>query len=63
MRKSVTQNKKEVQNKFNVITSLSELQNRKYRKRGNDKPYVWIDYAPNINGMLDCFLFNGPFVN
>ena len=51
------------QNKFNVITSLSELQNRKYRKRGNDKPYVWIDYAPNINGMLDCFLFNGPFVN
>lgn len=51
------------QNKFNIITSLSQLQNKKYKKRGNDKPYVWIDYAPNINGMLDCFLFNGPFVN
>ena len=51
------------QNKFNIITSLSQLQNKKYKKRGNNKPYVWIDYAPNTNGMLDCFLFNGPFVN
>ena len=50
------------QNKFNVITSLSELQNRKYRRRGNDKPYVWVDFAPNTNGMLDCYLFNAPFV-
>lgn len=51
------------QNKFNVITSLSELQNRKYRRRGNDKPYVWVDFAPNTNGMLDCYLFNAPFVD
>lgn len=50
------------QNKFNVITSLSELQNRKYRRRGLNKPYVWIDFAPNKDGMLDCFLFNAPFV-
>lgn len=50
------------QNKFNIITSLSELQNRKYRRRGLNKPYVWIDYAPNKDGMLDCFLFNAPFV-
>lgn len=50
------------QNKFTIITSLSELENKKYRKRGQDKPYVWIDYAPNSNGMLDCFLFNAPFV-
>ena len=50
------------QNKFNVITSLSELQNRKYRRRGLNKPYVWIDYAPNKDGMLDCFLFNAPFI-
>lgn len=50
------------QNKFTVITSLSELNNRKYRKRGQTKPYVWIDYAPNSNGMLDCYLFNAPFV-
>lgn len=50
------------QNKFTVITSLSELKNKKYRKRGQNKPYVWIDFAPNSNGMLDCFLFNAPFL-
>lgn len=50
------------QNKFTIITSLSELKNKKYRKRGQNKPYVWIDFAPNSNGMLDCFLFNAPFV-
>ena len=47
-------------NKFNIITSLTELNNRKYRKRSANKPYVWIDYSPNENGMLDCFLFNAP---
>lgn len=51
------------QNKFTIVTSLSELQNRKYRKRTSKKPYVWIDYAPNSNGMLDCFLFNAPLLN
>lgn len=50
------------QNKFTIITSLSELQNKQYRKRGKDKPYVWIDFAPNSNGMLDCFLFNAPML-
>lgn len=49
-------------NKFTVITSLTELENKKYRKRGKNKPYVWIDYSPNENGMLDCFLFNAPFL-
>lgn len=49
-------------NKFTVITSLSEFNNKKYRKRGNNKPYVWIDYAPNSEGMLDCFLFNAPLL-
>lgn len=49
-------------NKFTVITSLSELQNKKYRKRGQNKPYVWIDFAPNSNGMLDCFIFNAPLL-
>ena len=49
-------------NHFQVITSLSELETRKYRKRGKNKPYVWIDYSPNNEGMLDCFLFNAPFV-
>ena len=49
-------------NHFQIITSLSELETRKYRKRGKNKPYVWIDYSPNNEGMLDCFLFNAPFV-
>lgn len=49
-------------NKFQVITSLSELQNKKYKKRGQNKPYVWIDFAPNKDGMLDCFIFNAPFL-
>lgn len=50
------------QNKFTVISSLSELKTRQYKRRGLSKPYVWIDYSPNANGMLDCFLFNAPFV-
>lgn len=50
------------QNKFKVITSLSEFQNRQYRRVQSHKPYVWIDFAPNSEGMLDCFLFNAPFV-
>ena len=49
-------------NKFTVITSLTEFNNKKYRKRGKNKPYVWIDFSPNEHGMLDCFLFNAPFV-
>ena len=49
-------------NKFQVITSLTELENRQYKKRGKDKPYVWIDLAPNASGMLDCFIFNAPFL-
>lgn len=48
--------------KFQIITSLTELESRKYRKRGNNRPYVWIDFAPNSNGMLDCFLFNAPML-
>lgn len=50
------------QNKFTIISSLSELKTRQYKRRGLSKPYVWIDYSPNKNGMLDCFLFNAPFV-
>lgn len=50
------------QNKFKIITSLTELKNLKYRRRQSNKPYVWIDFAPNSNGMLDCFIFNAPFV-
>lgn len=49
-------------NPFQIVTSLAELETRKYRKRGKNKPYVWIDFAPNNEGMLDCFIFNAPMI-
>lgn len=48
--------------KFQIVTSLTELDNKKYRRRGKNKPYVWIDFAPNSNGLLDCFVFNAPLL-
>lgn len=30
----------------------------KYRRRGANKPYVWIDTTPNKNNMYDAFIFN-----
>lgn len=35
---------------------------RKYRKRGKNKPWVYVDITPNENGMLDCFIFNAPLI-
>lgn len=49
-------------NSFTVVTSLTEMNNKKYRKRNSHTPYVWVDTAPNSNGMLDCYLFNAPFL-
>ena len=33
-----------------------------YRKRGRNKPYVYIDVTPNENNMYDCFIFNAPLI-
>lgn len=30
----------------------------KFKRRGAEKPYVWIDTTPNENNMLDAFIFN-----
>jgi len=35
---------------------------RNYRKRGRNKPFVYIDTTPNENGMYDCFIFNAPLI-
>lgn len=35
---------------------------RKYRKRGKNKPWVYIDTTPNGNGMLDCYIFGAPLI-
>ncbi len=48
---------------FIYYTSLSNYRNHKYRKRGKNKPYVWIDTTPNENGMYDCFVFNAPMLS
>ena len=50
------------QNPFVYYTSSQAHRNHKYRKRGKNKPYVWIDITPNQNGMLDCFVFNAPLL-
>ena len=41
-----------------AIDKLSTV--KKYRKRGKNKPWVYIDVTPNENGNLDCFIFNAP---
>ena len=35
---------------------------QKYRKRPNNKPFVYIEKTPNENGMYDCWIFDAPFV-
>lgn len=32
----------------------------KYKRRGADNPYVWIDTTPNETGYYDAFIFNAP---
>lgn len=48
---------------FVWYTSIQSLRNHKYRKRGKNRPYVWIDTTPNENGMYDCFVFNAPLLS
>lgn len=47
---------------FVYYTSPTTFRYHNYRKRGKNKPYVWIDTTPNENGMYDCFVFNAPFL-
>lgn len=42
---------------FNKIGSI-----QKYRKRGKQKPWVYIDVTPNKEGLLDCYIFNAPLI-
>lgn len=50
------------QNPFIFYTSSTAFRYHKYRKRGKNKPYVWIDTTPNENGLYDCFVFNAPLL-
>lgn len=42
------------------LTKISTIQ--KYRKRGRNKPWVYIDITPNSEGLLDCYIFGAPFI-
>lgn len=42
---------------FNVLTTI-----QKYKKRGKNKPWVYIDVTPNSEGLLDCYIFNAPLI-
>lgn len=46
---------------FTVYTSLS-FRYHKFRKRGANRPYVYIDTTPNKNNMYDCYIFNAPLL-
>ena len=35
---------------------------QKYRKRGKNKPWVYIDVTPNSEGLIDCYIFGAPFI-
>ena len=42
---------------FDVVSTI-----QKYRKRGKDKPWVYIDITPNQEGLLDCYIFGAPLI-
>ena len=48
---------------FIYYTSSTAFRYHKYKKRGKNKPYVWMDTTPNENGMYDCFVFNAPLLD
>lgn len=47
--------------KYAVYTDDS-YKYHQYKKRGGNKPYVYVDTAINSNGYMDCYLFNVPNV-
>lgn len=49
-------------NSFIFYTTSQFEQYHKYRKRGKNKPYVYIDLTPNRDGYIDGFVFNAPLL-
>lgn len=47
---------------FIWYTNLNALKYHKYKTRGKNKPYVFIDITPNENNMYDCWVFNAPLL-
>lgn len=47
--------------KFKVYTSVN-FKNHKYKTRGANRPYVYIDTTPNENNRYDCYVFQAPML-
>lgn len=45
-----------------VIYTNTSFQYHKYKRRGANKPYVYIDTTPNENNMYDVWVFNSPML-
>ena len=52
------------QHPFLVYTSpIDKIKTyQKYRKRGRNKPWVYIDVTPNSEGLIDCYIFGAPLI-
>lgn len=47
---------------YDVVFDKNQVKSRKYRRRGGDVPYVYIEKTPNENGFYDGWIYNLPFV-
>ena len=47
---------------YSVYFEPSIMNFYKYRMRGSESPYVYIEKTPNENNMYDGWIFNAPFV-
>ena len=48
--------------RYRVYYSPSQVKYNRYRRRHQDKPYVYIEKTPNENGNYDGWIFNLPYV-
>lgn len=47
---------------YKVYFNKEAIKYQKYKRRDNNRPYVYIERTPNENGMYDGWIFNAPFV-
>lgn len=47
---------------YDVFFSLDNARSHQYRRRGANRPYIYINRTPNKNNMHDCWVYNAPFI-
>ena len=47
---------------YDVYFNRDAIKMHSHKRRGADRPYVYIDKTPNANGKYDCWIYNLPFV-